>query len=205
MVPGGRLEVAMFFRKKKVGPYEYVVLVENKWIDGKVRQRTLLNLGRVADVLENGTIDSLLVSGAKFSKELAILKAGEELPLENKKIIGPVLVFEKLWRETGIRETLEAMLRGRRFEFDVERAVFTTVLHRLMKSGADLACDAWREDYRIEGTDDLRLHHLYRAMEWLGEPMSEWNEEDPLAERRIHHRLEEMLFLNRRDLSGLEK
>ncbi len=200
MVSGGRPEVTMFFRKKKVGPYEYVVLVENKWSDGKVRQRTLLNLGRVEEVLEKGTIDSLLVSGAKFSRELAILKAGEALPLENKKVIGPVMVFEKLWTETGIRKSLETILRDRRFEWDVERAVFTTVLHRLMRSGADLACDAWRMDYRIEGTDDLKLHHLYRAMEWLGEPVSEWNEEDPLAERRIHHQLEEMVYMTRRDL-----
>ena len=97
------------------------------------------------------------------------------------------------------------MLRGRRFEFDVERAVFTTVLHRLMRSGADLACDAWRADYRIDGADDVRLHHLYRAMEWLGEPVSEWNTEDPLAERRTYHRLEEMLFSARRDLfSGVQ-
>jgi hypothetical protein len=53
---------------------------------------------------------------------------------------------------------------GRRFEFAVERAVFLTVLHRLMVSGSDRACEHWREDYRIDGIADLQLHHLYRAM-----------------------------------------
>jgi hypothetical protein len=40
--------------------------------------------------------------------------------------------------------------------------------HRLMRGGSDLAADRWHEDYRIAGTDDLDLHHLHRAMAWLG-------------------------------------
>jgi hypothetical protein len=43
------------------------------------------------------------------------------------------------------------------------------VLHRLFVSGSDRAADRWREDYRIAGIDGLDLHHLYRAMAWLGE------------------------------------
>jgi hypothetical protein len=35
-----------FARRKGVGTYEYNQLVENRWIDGKPRQRVLLHLGR---------------------------------------------------------------------------------------------------------------------------------------------------------------
>ena len=59
--------------------------------------------------------------------------------------------------------------RERRFDFPVERAVFLTVLHRLFASGSDRAADKWKRDYRIDGADGLELHHLYRAMAWLGE------------------------------------
>ena len=45
------------------------------------------------------------------------------------------------------------------------------MLHRLFVSGSDRACGKWRADYRIEGTEALQLHHLYRAMAWLGEPL----------------------------------
>jgi hypothetical protein len=48
--------------------------------------------------------------------------------------------------------------RGHRFA--VERAVFLTVLHRLMRGRSDLAADLWREDYRITGSEDLDQHHL---------------------------------------------
>jgi hypothetical protein len=39
-----------FVRRKKVGPYEYYQLVENRWIDGKPRQRVLLHLGYYTSV-----------------------------------------------------------------------------------------------------------------------------------------------------------
>ncbi len=40
----------MFFRIKKSGPREYLQIVENRWEDGRSKQRVLITLGR-ADVL----------------------------------------------------------------------------------------------------------------------------------------------------------
>jgi hypothetical protein len=76
------------------------------------------------------------------------------------------------------------------------------VLHRLMVSGSDRSADAWREDYRIDGTDDLALHHLYRAMGWLGEelPDAEQTDRTPFAPRCLKDMVEERLFEARRDL-----
>ena len=66
---------------------------------------------------------------------------------------------------------IEDLLAERRFEFPVERAIFATVLHRIMVSGSDRACEKWMADYAISGVDGLTLHHLYRAMAWLGEEL----------------------------------
>lgn len=59
----------------------------------------------------------------------------------------------------------------RRHGFDLERATYLTVLHRHFTPGSDRAADVWKENYRIPGTQDLQLHQLYRAMDWLGEPI----------------------------------
>ena len=40
-----------------------------------------------------------------------------------------------------------------------------------MESGSDRSCDKWRRDYQIDGNEQLQLHHFYRAMYWLGEPL----------------------------------
>jgi hypothetical protein len=55
----------------------------------------------------------------------------------------------------------------------MERAIFATVLHRLMVSGSDRACERWLEAYAIAGAEGLELHHLYRAMSWLGEQLAD--------------------------------
>jgi hypothetical protein len=47
------------------------------------------------------------------------------------------LIFERLWQRAGINDAIKRMLSDRAFEFDVQRAIFLTVLHRLMVSGSD--------------------------------------------------------------------
>jgi len=80
--------------------------------------------------------------------------------------------------------------------------LFLTVLHRLFGGGSDRAADRWREDYRIAGIDGLDLHHLYRAMAWLGEelPAAEQDGRTPFAPRCLKDVVEERLFAHRRDL-----
>ena len=51
--------------------------------------------------------------------------------------------------------------------------MFLTVLHRLFVSGSDRQAQQWRHDYVIEGVDGLELHHMYRAMAWMGEELPE--------------------------------
>ena len=122
-----------------------------------------------------GDLDRLARSAARLSQRSMILSLIEDgsMPDVTCRRIGAPLLFERLWQESGCRAVVEDLLAGRRFEFAVERAVFLTVLHRLMVSGSDRACEHWRDDYRIDGIDDLGLHHLYRAMTWLGEELPE--------------------------------
>jgi len=193
----------MFIREKRIGAYSYVYLVETVREDGKTKQRIIRNLGRKELVEATGDLDRLARSAARLSQRSMVLSLieGGSTPGVACRRIGAPLLFERLWEESGCRAVLEGVLAGRRFEFSVERAVFLTVLHRLMVSGSDRACEHWREDYRIDGVDELELHHLYRAMSWLGEelPQSEQGGRT-LAPRCTKDVLEEKLFERRRDL-----
>lgn len=194
----------MFFRKKQTGSRTYLQIVENRREEGKVKQRILATLGRVEDLVESGQLDSLLRSGAKFSEALMVLSAHQkgDLPHVGTRRIGPSLVFERLWTETGCKATVERVLRGRGFSFAVERAVFLTVVHRLMSPGSDRSADRWRESYGLPGTEKLELHHLYRAMGWLGSELGEEEQagKTPFSPRCVKDRIEEALFDRRRDL-----
>ena len=102
----------------------------------------------------------------------------------------------------GARAVIAQLCGARKHGFALERAVFLTVLHRLFVSGSDRAADRWREDYRIAGVDGLDLHHLYRAMAWLGEelPAKDQDGRTPFAPRCIKDLIEERLLAHRRDL-----
>src|SRR5229473_1544679 len=160
---------SMFVREKRIGAYSYLYLVETVRENGKTKQRIIRNLGRTKDVAARGDLDRLARSAARLSQRSMILSLldDDEVPKLSCRRIGAALLFERLWIESGCRGAMEEIVAGRRFEFAVERAVFLTVLHRLMVSGSDRACEHWREDYRIDGIESLQLHHLYRAMAFL--------------------------------------
>jgi Transposase DDE domain len=194
----------MFVREKPIGPYRYVYLVESVREQGRTKQRIIKNLGRKEHVEANGDLDRLARSAARLAQRSMILSLLDQdgVPTLATRRIGPPLAFERLWRETGCRAVIEDLAAERSFGFALERACFLRVLHRLMVSGSDRAADAWREDYRIEGTEELALHHLYRTMGWLGEefPVAEQPGRTPFAPRCVKDVVEERLFEARRDL-----
>ena len=194
----------MFFRTKTSGPRTYLQVVENRWEGGRSRQRVVATLGRLDQLQQSGQLDALLVSGARLARSVLVLSehAQGKLPTISVRHIGPALVFQRLWQLTGCQPVIQQLLKGRRFEFSVERAIFLTVLHRLFDPGSDRAADKWKNDYEIEECEDLQLQHLYRAMGWLGDELSRKEQADktPFAPRCNKDLIEEALFARRRDL-----
>src|SRR5271165_4675910 len=227
----------MFFRTKTSGPRTYLQVVENRWEGGRSWQRVVATLGRLDQLQQSGQLDGLLASGARLARSVLLLSehAQGRLPTISIRRIGAALVFQRLWQQTGCQHVIQQLLKGRRFEFAIERAVFLTVLHRLLTGcqhviqqllkgrrfefaieravfltvlhrlfdpGSDRAADKWKNDYEIEGCEDLQLHHLYRAMGWLGDELSRKEQADktPFAPRCNKDLIEEALFARRRDL-----
>jgi transposase len=190
----------MFARVKKSGPYEYLQIVENKKVKGKVKQSVITTLGRLDKLQEKARVDTLIASLSRFSEQTLLLLSGKSEVSADAKKVGPVLIFERLWEETGIAKALKGRLQDRHFHFDVERAVFLTVLHRLMASGSDRHCELWHTGYLIEGVEDLMLHHFYRAMAFLGEELGDQEGATPFSPRCTKDLIEEDLFLAHRNL-----
>lgn len=190
----------MFARVKKSGKYQYLQIVENRKEKGKVKQRVIATVGRMDKLQDKGRIETLIHSLSRFSEKAVLILSGNSDVSADALSIGPTLVFARLWKESGIEACIKKLLAGRKFEFDVERAIFLTVLHRLMVSGSDRFCEKWKRDYLIPGTQELELHHLYRAMSFLGEVLPEHKQTEGLAPRRNKDLIEEMLFFHNRDL-----
>jgi len=192
----------MFARIKKSGRNEYLQLVENRREGKKISQRVIATIGRMDELRAGGNIETIIRSLSRFSeKVLLILSARGNADVQaTAKKIGPAMIFERLWQEMGIGKILHRILGDRKFEFDVERAIFLTVLHRLFVSGSDRSCDKWRRDHRIDGIESLSLHHLYRAMAFLGEETEDQEDRTPFTPRCIKDIVEEDLFHANSDL-----
>lgn len=191
----------MYFREKRSGGRTYLQIVEGYREHRCVRQRVVATLGRLDQLRESGQLESLLASGARFSEKISVMGAhvkGELEPIWTKKV-GPGLVMDRLWEETGIGGCLREHGARRRYRFEVERAVYLTVVHRLFDPGSDRAAEKWREDYVLRGGGVLQLQHLYRAMAWLGGER-EGRREGELSPRCVKDEIEEQLFFARRDL-----
>lgn len=189
----------MFFRVKPAKGYRYLQIARSVRRGKTVRQEIIATLGRLDVLQESGQLDSLLRSGLRFARKVKVLDAhaaGETQPVSIYKI-GADLVFGRLWKSMGLYEIVGSLAAKRRHEFDLERAVYLTVLHRLFASGSDRAAEAWKENYRIPGTEDLCLHQLYRAMGWLGEEIGPGLMGSPRCTKDV---IEENLFDRERDL-----
>ena len=194
----------MYFRRKTSAGRAYLQIVESRRDGDQVRQQVIATLGRFDELQASGQLERLVRSGARFAAKAMVLSAVSNdaaIKIAVRRI-GPELVFERLWEETGCRAVIAELVGKRKHGFALERAVFLTVLHRLFVSGSDRAADRWREDYAIAGVDGLDLHHLYRAMAWLGEelPQKEQDGRTPFAPRCLKDVIEERLFAHRRDL-----
>jgi hypothetical protein len=191
----------VFFRRKQSGRHEYLQIVANERVAGRHRQSVIATLGRVDELEQSGTLERLLRSGARFCEQALVLSALERGQAEilSARRIGAPLIFERLWQETGCAAVIEALAAARGFGFALERAIFLTVLHRLIDPGSDRAAARWRAAYAIPGTEELDLHHLYRAMAWLGEDLADQRDAG-LTPRTTKDLIEEALFAGRRQL-----
>lgn len=177
----------MFIRQKKVGPHVYLQLVENRWEKGTTRQRIVASLGRLDRLRESGQLEVLLRSLSRCAEGVEVQSAQEqgELSARSVRSVGPALVVGRVWRDLGIDQVLEEVGEGRKYGFNVERAVFASVVHRLFETGSDRQAVRFLRDVFVLGSDALQLHHLYRTMRFLGEEKN---------------RIEEKLFARNRDL-----
>ena len=134
----------MYFRKKISGGRVYLQIAASQRVGRQVRQRVVATLGRLDALQASGQLERLVRAGARFAARAMVVTAAQDDPTATVRRIGPALVLERLWAETGCRAVIDDLARERKHGFALERAIFLTVLHRLMGGGSDLAADRWR-------------------------------------------------------------
>ncbi len=94
----------MFARIKKSGRHQYLQIVENRKIKGKVVQRVLVTLGRMDQLHEKDRIETLIRSVSRFSEKVLLIFSGKSDVSASASKIGPARIFERLLERAGHQE-----------------------------------------------------------------------------------------------------
>ena len=144
----------------------YYHLVESYRDGGKVRQRTLLSLGKVGE----DRLDELIAAIARHRDVASWVEMAKRISVEDTYILGPLLAIRQMFARFGIDEVLSSLCRAHpKLEFDLARIVFTLVVIRFIRPGSKLKVfEYWQEKLcplYLSGKDEL--HQLYRALDVL--------------------------------------
>ena len=101
----------MYTRIKKSGRHEYLQICESKREGKRVRQRVIATLGRMDRLTAKGDVEKLIRSLVKYSDKILMILSGEDDPKAVTFKIGPALIFERLWHESGLQEVIKHLLQ----------------------------------------------------------------------------------------------
>jgi transposase len=149
----------------------YLQLAENVWdaTKGRSQAQIVFNCGRADDPEVIERLRRLAKSILRRCSPEQIVGDSPDWRLVCAWPYGDVYALEAMWARLGIDAIVRAQAHGRRFGFEMERALFAMVANRACAAASKLYChEQWlKEDVRIEGTQELALHQLYRAMDFL--------------------------------------
>lgn len=149
----------------------YLQLAENVWdaTKGRSQAQIVFNCGRADDPEIIERLRRLAKSILRRCSPEAIVADDPGWRLVCAWPYGDVHALQAVWQRLGIDVIVRAQAHGRRFGFEMERALFALVANRACAPASKLYChEQWlKEDVHIEGTQGLALHQLYRAMDFL--------------------------------------
>jgi hypothetical protein len=143
---------------------------------GRPRDEILYHFGR-AEAVGEDQLRRLVRSIGRFlaPEERTRLGAeleglGRDLRVAQSVAFGGAYVLDRLWRRLGLDRVLGELLAARAYGSDVERLLFAMVASRALAPRSKLALERWvGRKVAIEGLDEVAVHNLYRAMDFLVE------------------------------------
>ncbi|KIC72675.1 Transposase [Neochlamydia sp. EPS4] len=154
--------MSMFIKKTRSKNFVYLSLVETFRENGKVKHRTIAQLGRLDHLLQKGVLSRLCESlkglGA-FSANIPTIREIERINW------GAEFIYRHIWKQYGMDAILDTVFGSTKVEFDYKEVIFLEVISRLMAPSSKL--QVYLKQNRFLGTHAIPLHHIYRVLDYL--------------------------------------
>lgn len=168
----------MYLKKVKSKNITYLKLVESIWDkDAKKRkQKTVLNLGRLDTLMENGLpfivqklstlVNQELLKRNESSSELPVMKDINTLCHRDNSCYGHI-VYKKIWDAYGFDNYFKSLKQNTRASFDFCEHVYLMVVNQLLQPSSKLKL--WSKASHYFGANKVGLQNLYRSLDILSE------------------------------------
>ena len=138
---------------------EYVQVVESyRSDDGKTKHKVIASLGRKDNPKFEEKMTELTLKLAKLANVTNLVAFKNDLTNVWSKLLGPILVFRKLWKDLGFNDI---------FDCDYQEHILMMVINRLCDPKSKLSCMKWKEGVYEPLWDNIQLHDLYKTLDWL--------------------------------------
>jgi transposase len=148
---------------------EYLCIAETHRENGKVRQKTVANLGRVDELNQKGFLERMALKLAELSGKLELVNLTKDVSSEWAKHFGVIQALKGMWKRLDISKVLFEDREKTGKEFAVEETISAMVINRLVKPSSKLETWRWKEDVWEPAWESLGLQHFYRALDYLVE------------------------------------
>lgn len=163
----------MFIKRTKGGsktnPIIYLQIVQSyRDTKGKPKHKVIATLGREADLIQSGNLDSLIKKLSELTDTLLIVdklkdKSGQA------QILGPILAVDALWKKLHLKAIFDAIQRNHQFQYNLNQLVKLMVLNRFVKPVSKRKLMQWKD--KIFGTpfQNVKSYQVYRSLSVLAE------------------------------------
>jgi transposase len=161
----------MFARVKRIKTSagkirEYLLIVENKRISGKVRQRIVTNLGRIELLKETNIADILIAELKDYAKTNKLMDMAKT-SCDWSKEYGIILVLRRLWEIIGLDEVFKQYLKKYKYRSNLSECILSLAISRLISPGSEHHTSTWLKAVYEPKWENLQLQHFYRALDFI--------------------------------------
>ena len=169
----------MYLKKVKSKDITYLKFVETIWdkTTKKRSQRTILNLGRLDTLMENGLPFILKKLAETVNQELEKKKIEERKEYPNLKDINTIsqkgrsnyghIIYRKLWDNYQFSAYLERLKKRTKITFDLAEQIYLMTINQLLNPSSKLKL--WKNNSNYFATEQVQLQNLYRSLDVLAE------------------------------------
>lgn len=177
----------MFIKATKSKNYHYLQIVESYRENGKIKHRTIANLGRFDELKNNKQLLNMANRLLKLSGQSPVIPTRIEMEEKARLYYGQI-IYEKIWKVFKLDVFLKKISEKYKITYDLNQIVQYLSIHRLMLAGSKH--QAFESSNQFMGNYHMiSLQHIYRCL-------------DVLAKEKEN--IEEKLFEQHRDLFNME-